>query len=586
MKNNLIICKISKLKKENKENFYLINHSVLEQFNEYEINHFNFKMPDPIGIKSEERKENYEICENIFKSLFKNFYKEMNKTHNINLNERAWKIITESWLKRFIYICFFRHKSLQQAINNLNIKKVYLKKNDKFLFYSKDCEGQYSMSADDLWNSNLYYKLLKYFDYKLDIEIENNELKNINYPTYNERIIKTKKNLKVKIAEKIFKFNRFFVKDNDGLIFNTYLPFIYEKYFEIKCNQLPQFWSISNFNFKNFNSEKRNSISFKQGDDKNIENFIRETLPNSLPISFVESFNDIMESLGHCDFPKNPKFVYISTGFDHDEKLKFYIAKNVNENKKYFVGQHGATYFTEHDAKLRTEVNTADKFFSWGFNNKKEKIYPAFNFKTFKRKITNNNKGKFLIVCRSLGYNSLPWDRYYEGLQGIKKTSKIFSLLPAKIKEKSIIRLHHSFRLSRSKYFLNKFFHESKNYLEFGKIGYNQLIKDSRITCFNYDSTGFLENLTLNIPSISILANGLNHINKEFKIKYQNLINAKIIFEDEKDLISHLNNIWDDVNEWWFSEEIQSEINNFNHNLNIKGSKKKFENFIKQIKNS
>ena len=336
MKNNLIICKISKLKKVNKENFYLINHSVLEQFSADEINYFNFKMLDPIGIKSDERIENYKICENIFKSLFENFYKEMNKFHKISLNERAWKIITESWLKRFIYICFFRHKSLQQAINNLNIKKIYLKKNDKFLFFSKDCLGQYSLSANDLWNSNFYYKLLKYFDYKLDIEIENNELKNINHSSYSERILSTKKNLKVKIAEKIFKINRFFAKDNDCLIFNSYLPFLYEKYFEIKCNQLPQFRSLNNYNFKNFNSEKRNLISFKQGNEKNLENFIREILPDSLPISFIESFKDIMQSPGHYDFPKNPKFVYISTGFDDDEKLKFYIAKNVNEKKKIF----------------------------------------------------------------------------------------------------------------------------------------------------------------------------------------------------------------------------------------------------------
>ena len=51
-----------------------------------------------------------------------------------------------------------------------------------------------------------------------------------------------------------------------------------------------------------------------------------------------------------------------------------------------------------------------------------------------------------------------------------------------------------------------------------------------------------------------------------------------------KKFLNHLNNIWDDVHKWWFSEEIQNQINNFNHNLNIKGSKKEFENFIEQIK--
>ena len=49
------------------------------------------------------------------------------------------------------------------------------------------------------------------------------------------------------------------------------------------------------------------------------------------------------------------------------------------KGKKYYVGQHGSTYFTEHDSNLRAEINTSDKFFSWGYrNNKIKKIVPLF----------------------------------------------------------------------------------------------------------------------------------------------------------------------------------------------------------------
>ena len=38
------------------------------------------------------------------------------------------------------------------------------------------------------------------------------------------------------------------------------------------------------------------------------------------------------------------------------------------------------------------------------------------------------------------------------------------------------------------------------------------------------------------------------------------------------ELIVHLNNIWEDVDEWWFSEKTQRNINLFNSNFNNKGS--------------
>ena len=48
---------------------------------------------------------------------------------------------------------------------------------------------------------------------------------------------------------------------------------------------------------------------------------------------FCRIFAKIFQNAGHHNFPKDPKFIFISTGFDHDELLKFYIAKNVERGK-------------------------------------------------------------------------------------------------------------------------------------------------------------------------------------------------------------------------------------------------------------
>lgn len=578
---NLLDCKIEK------KNFILIGHWLLEDFKKEEIEKFAFKIPTPASLEKEERRISYLECEKIFNNLFSDFCENLNKFHCTKLTPRAWRIIAESWLKRFIYICYNRKKTLDIAKEQFDINNVHLEYNKNYLFFTKDCEGQYPASVDDNWNSNLYLKILNYFNYEVNIISELTKQKSIELKTYYERISSQTKSLKFKIFKNFFKFFKIFIKKTDSVFLNTYLPFISEKFLELNFKQMPQLWLESRINYKNYNESKRRTIQFlNKRKEISLENFIREMLPSSLPISFVESFKDIYEQRGHYKFPEKPKFIFISTGFDHDELLKFYIARQVDNGKLFFVGQHGATYFTEFDADFRSEINTPDKFFSWGyFEKNKKKIIPAFNFKTFNKKLNADKNGKLLIVCRSLGYRATPWDRYYEGLLGIEKVSKIMSKMPSFIKEKTIIRLHKSFQLDRSGYFLQKFFGHCSENLEFGNLNYKKLVTKSRLVCFNYDSTGFLENLIYNIPSIAIWDNTFNHINEKFTQKYRMLFNANIIFDDESKLINHLEKNWNNIQDWWNSYNVQDAIKKFNNNFNRQGKKEDFKKLIESLKN-
>ena len=589
MTHDLIISRTKNIfEKKTNTNFVLIGQWLIENFKKEEIESHKIQINKPASFEQSDRKKSYLICEQIFNAIIRDFCKSLNNLHSIQLSERAWRIIAESWIKRFIYICYNRKETLDLAFDNFNLKNIHLKINNDYNFYTRDSEGQYPASVDDVWNSNLYSKILKYFEYNVNIIEEKNSENFINVKTYSERIRKSKKNLKFKIIKSIFNFNKFFVRENDGVIFNSYLPFVSEKILELYLKQVPQFWQEDEIQYLDFDDNLRNKISIiNNKNEKSLENFIRQMMPNSLPNCFVESFKSIFQNAGHKKFPKNPKFIFTSVGFDHDELLKFYVAKNVDKGKKYFVGQHGSSYFTEHDKNFRAEVNSADNFFSWGyFDKEKKNIYPLFNLKTFNKRVKNNAQGKFTIVCRSLGYRAAPWDRYYEGLLGIEKISKLMNIMPKKIEEKTIIRLHQSFKLERSKYFLEKYFNKYNKNLEFGIINYKKLISNSRLVCFNYDSTGFLENLNYNIPSVAIWDNTFNHLNDKFKKKYELLLEANIIFNDEKKLINHLNNYWDNIYGWWNSEVVRTNLNEFQKNFNNSGNFKDFKILREKLKNA
>jgi putative transferase (TIGR04331 family) len=81
--------------------------------------------------------------------------------------------------------------------------------------------------------------------------------------------------------------------------------------------------------------------------------------------------------------------------------------------------------------------------------------------------------------------------------------------------------------------------------------------KQSRLLIFSYDSTGILEALTSNIPTLAFWQNGLDHLNDSAKIQYQKMIEAGIFYLNPESLAKTVNEIWDSVEFWWNQESIQ-----------------------------
>ena len=72
-------------------------------------------------------------------------------------------------------------------------------------------------------------------------------------------------------------------------------------------------------------------------------------------------------------------------------------------------------------------------------------------------------------------------------------------------------------------------------------------IQKSRICIFSYDSTGFLELISNNIPCLAFWPNLESHLNDDAKFYYRKLKKCKIIHESGKDAPLFVNEIWNDT---------------------------------------
>ena len=116
------------------------------------------------------------------------------------------------------------------------------------------------------------------------------------------------------------------------------------------------------------------------------------------------------------------------------------------------------------------------------------------------------------------------------------------------------------------------------------KKSFFELHKETKLFLFNYDSTGLLQNLLLNIPSVAYWDYTFNNINTKY-IKYYNLlIDAKILFTKKEQLIEHINKNWGNIDKWWFKKDVQDKILKFNLKINNYADKKKLLKLIAHLK--
>jgi putative transferase (TIGR04331 family) len=513
----------------------------------------------------------------IYENLLEELSIKLNKIHNTNYPVQSWRIIIGPWLFIFITIIFHNWKLLKYINNNYLIKRVYIA---KFIFsknFFNDFNDFAYSSQTDEFNNLIYSDLLKYFNK-----------------------IKIKYFLKKKMEEKkkkfffyfIFKFLNFL-----SLLSNFFLNrkiFIHEPYYstvinlfsQIKTGQFPAFFTSPIF--KNISLKKKfREQKFNYSHDTFL-NILYDIIFKYMPVSYLENFNKYKKKTENIYWPKNPKIIFSSNSFFHDDFFKIWLAeKKRNSNTKFISGQHGGCFFTNkfdfyelHQKKISNQILT------WGYQ--KNKIYkPMFNFKTAYKDIKFNSQGHLLMVDYELSrfpQSSLVYNNFSH-YQHFNNKLKFIENLKENIKNKLIFRPYHQDMGWNT---INRL----KDVFKFIKIDNSKSIyvslKNIRICVVNFNSTVFLETLNLNLPTVIYFDPKQDLIRNDAKFYFDALKKVNIYFDNSLTAAKHLNNIWNEVDRWWYDKKTQDIVNLFckKFSRKIKKPINKLVYFFKNFKNN
>ena len=517
---------------------------------------------EPYGLGSVNKDADHAEARHFEEKIFPLLCGVLNDYHKVDHSQRFWKILIGHWLRRYVNVMLNRVNTLKQCVRQFHITGITAYENNHYKMATLDSYSSIWAFDDDRWNIELNLRILK-LSGLLNFPID--YIQGYSSPGFRfDRLVRISNYKEITlnyIYKKVSKLLSYFVRDEDAFILHSYLPVKQSIKLQISLGQIPQLWRSIKFKI----NEQPDSllrhelskllISFIDNEKSDI---FAAMLFELMPVCYLEGFSGLTKLANQQPWPKNPKFIFTSNSFDTDEVFKVWTAAQAESGKKYFVGQHGNNYGTSRYMCPSIEEITADKFLTWGWVDGLPQHTPGFILKTAGNKLGRYNpSGGLLLIEVYLNHRMTTWDSNTEFINYFNEQKIFVENLADEPKRELIIRMHSGYKYQRWGEVERWREFDSNLEIETGIVGINNLIAQSRLVVHSYDSTGILETLSQNIPTLAFWPNELSHLRDSAKPYYQLLLDAGILHLKSNLVAEKINDIWEDVDSWWASKEVQ-----------------------------
>ena len=564
---------------------YSKNINKIVPFHNYILQDISINYPELLEFKVSKKELakliNYLDC--LYEKILNILYKNLNNLNNKSYSRRYWGIIIGPWLISYLQIMIRKWVEIEKISKkhktNIIFNYYFLKKKNT----PKNLTDFVSFAHTIEFNSTIQSELIKNFfpknkfrcfkKIKIKKKLLNNEIK-----------LSYKNEKKLEIVKCILLLFNFIKNKRNIVIINTGIGLIKEFFFYIQKLTIPYlFLDLKSIDKKlaifsnTFNKKKRINLILNLNPENNLEKFIFTNIYNYFPLSYLENFKKYYFEEKKI-FPIKAKNILSATNHFTYDILKFWIARQIENNSKLYSIQHGAN--PGYSVLVSNEYydnKHADKLITWGWAENNKTIKGCFSLK--KPKIKKNNKKILLVFYTNTLFqlniksnlyfceNNFYYNFYINLIKNLSKSFK--EILVVRLPRFKILANYCREQLLKLDKEIK--FDTNDNFLE--------SLKDTRLVLTSWEATIFLQSLNANVPTIAYWDQS-NCAVRDHALKYFIALRKhNILSHDYNKISKFVIKKFDNIENWWTSRDTLISVNNFRNNFCKEGDiyKKLFE---------
>jgi putative transferase (TIGR04331 family) len=520
----------------------------------------------PVRFDGADRVRAIAYVDALSRALLLELTRHLNRLHGLNRSLRFWRILLGHWIHRYTCLLFHRWSAVQQVFAEHQISGSIVFTGSPAHLAGSDTAGLIWASNDNLWNNMLIGTVLQELapasiEYRALNEVEDTSA--CRGSVQNERSHSRERHL-TRIVDCALGILQ---RETNSFVISSYLPPRQSMLLSIRLGDVPRFRQSPPVQPVAVNAELRAVNRLDPGLHEGFPAYARAMLLELLPTCYLEGFDSLRQQVDRLDWPSRPRLIFTSNNFDTSEVFKLWAAQKVEAGSVYIIGQHGSNYGTASYSPSETEcVETADAFITWGWRGDHANCRPAFIFKTCGRSRPRwDRNGGLLLIEACLPHLFDAWDPYPEFALYQEDQFGFAAALPEEIRHLLTVRLHAEHKKKSWGEVERWHRRQPEVKLDDGTIALAELMSHSRLVVHSYDSTGILEDLALNIPTVCFWRADTSHLRASAVANYDLLAQAGILHDSAESAAHKVAQVWANVDSWWAGTTVQDARRRFCH---------------------
>lgn len=497
----------------------------------------------------------------------------LNNIHNQKKSDFFWRKSLGLGFRRFVHITYDAysfHKNFNPSTCDFKVvdKREYITP----LNFE---EFRDTFTNDEIGDKQLFSQYIEcFYDYNSNVyEVPskiNQESEMLNSKSKISTILKRKiKNVTIdKIINKL-SLLLFQNKNPQLLILNSYFKpsylktLLYRSYGKIKIMNSPNTIQENSFEVS---SRKEFVRNFKNIDD-DFDKFFYNTIYYNFPSIFIENFNsNYIHYNNYLSQFESVKYIVCENWISStSSSLLLAIAKE-NMNVKHIYNEHNALFHHLLGNSVNLQKDLSDIYYTVGWNDDSGVVKGASLY-DFNHTENYKKTHDILFVSSNTFIKRSEWNAHYSFAQDaaqlqIKFSYDFFYNLSLQTLNKITYRAYNTpskWRVFNKEEILSKFKLEMSCIDDF-KFSSKVMMKKSRLVIIDYISTGYLESLIMNIPTIVFWNQNSYFLNNNHLDFFEDLVACGICQTSPEGAADFVNELTEkeSIEYWWNSERTQS----------------------------
>ena len=485
----------------------------------------------------------------------------LNTTHSTNYDLTYWRIVVGPWLRYFIDALFDRYECLRRAKSVGTITNTTAYSYDLVDVCPADFLEFWNDFTTDEWNEIILSECFQ------DLEIPYTQsTENLVFRSRAKRKDPTSFDiLRAKFIGLANVYSKLLGRLQSGpVIVSAYVPLKKIINFHFRLKKLPYFFKLTlNFPPSKRNLSLREKLSNITFASEGFESVLARLIPLFIPKSYVEDFPKLRANALKT-LPKNPTSIFTANAYQADEMFKVWAAEKVSDGVPLIIGQHGGTFgMATVNQSEEHQLKIADKWLSWGWDcNVRDNVVKFSSLQLSGRACIKPSKnGDILHVLSSMPryfYQHFSMPVAGQFLLYIENQLNFLDRLEINYLDSVSIRLDSS-NESRG-WDIPKALDVAgySKYVDRSNERIPSLLSRSRLCICTHNATVFLECLEMNFPTIIFWEPSHHEIRSDAVPFFDLLLEAGILFYTPEEAAKKVNTVAHNVDEWWFSHQVQS----------------------------